>query len=176
MSDSFATPWTVACQAPLSVGFSRQEYWSGLPFPPPGVGTDRSGLISQQMWLGTTKVGRLGLAHWGKGGSLLCNCQSGCGDFRAAAATLPLQEEYSLLVSGKLEAATCHCYLLSEHCWDIVELTNSTHIPCSVRYAGSFLSSYCCWGNLVKCLTLYLVRYRLCWDPLILTSRWVCVC
>ena len=32
----FATPWTVACQAPLSMGFSRQEYWSGLPRPPPG--------------------------------------------------------------------------------------------------------------------------------------------
>ena len=31
----FVTPWTVACQAPLSMGFSRQEYWSGLPFPPP---------------------------------------------------------------------------------------------------------------------------------------------
>ena len=30
------TPWTVACQAPLSMGFSRQEYWSGLPFPLPG--------------------------------------------------------------------------------------------------------------------------------------------
>ena len=30
-----ATPWTVAYQAPLSVGFSRQEYWSGVPFPPP---------------------------------------------------------------------------------------------------------------------------------------------
>ena len=29
-------PWTVACWAPLSMGFSRQEYWSGLPFPPPG--------------------------------------------------------------------------------------------------------------------------------------------
>jgi len=27
--------WTVACQAPLSMGFSRQEYWSGLPCPPP---------------------------------------------------------------------------------------------------------------------------------------------
>ena len=27
------TPWTVACQAPLSMGFPRQEYWSGLPFP-----------------------------------------------------------------------------------------------------------------------------------------------
>ena len=36
VSDSFATPWTVACQAPLSMGFSRQEYWSGLPFPSPG--------------------------------------------------------------------------------------------------------------------------------------------
>ena len=32
----FATPWTVALQAPLSVGFSRQEYWGGLPCPPPG--------------------------------------------------------------------------------------------------------------------------------------------
>ena len=31
----FATPWTVARQAPLSMGFSRQEYWSGLPFPSP---------------------------------------------------------------------------------------------------------------------------------------------
>ena len=32
----FATPWTAAYQAPLSMGFSRQEYWSGLPFPSPG--------------------------------------------------------------------------------------------------------------------------------------------
>ena len=32
----FATPWTVSHQAPLSMGFSRQEYWSGLPFPSPG--------------------------------------------------------------------------------------------------------------------------------------------
>ena len=32
----FATPWTVALQAPLSMGFSRQEDWSGWPFPPPG--------------------------------------------------------------------------------------------------------------------------------------------
>ena len=32
----FVTPWTVAYQAPPSMGFSRQEYWSGLPFPSPG--------------------------------------------------------------------------------------------------------------------------------------------
>ena len=33
---TLATPWTAARQAPLSMGFSRQEYWSGLPFPSPG--------------------------------------------------------------------------------------------------------------------------------------------
>ena len=32
----FATPWTAVCQAPPSMGFSRQEYWNGLPCPPPG--------------------------------------------------------------------------------------------------------------------------------------------
>ena len=36
MSNSFATPGTVALQAPLSMDFSRPEYWSGLPFPSPG--------------------------------------------------------------------------------------------------------------------------------------------
>ena len=37
----FATPWTVAYQAPLSMGFSRQEYWSGLPLPSPEKKDDR---------------------------------------------------------------------------------------------------------------------------------------
>ena len=32
----FVTPWTVDCQVPLSMGFSRREYWSGLPFLSPG--------------------------------------------------------------------------------------------------------------------------------------------
>ena len=36
-----ATPWTVARQAPLSLGFPRQEHWSGLPFPSPGDPPDR---------------------------------------------------------------------------------------------------------------------------------------
>ena len=36
MSHSLRPPWTRACQAPLSTGFSRQEYWSGLPLPSPG--------------------------------------------------------------------------------------------------------------------------------------------
>ena len=40
VSDS-VIPWTVALQAPLSMEFSRQEYWSGLPFPSPGDLPDR---------------------------------------------------------------------------------------------------------------------------------------
>ena len=36
ISNSFVTPWTVAREAPLCMGFSRQEHWSGLPFPSPG--------------------------------------------------------------------------------------------------------------------------------------------
>ena len=36
VSDSFVTPRTVAHQVPLSIGFFRHEYWSGLPFPSPG--------------------------------------------------------------------------------------------------------------------------------------------
>ena len=46
----FVTPWTVAHQAPLSLGFSRQEHWSGLPCPPPGdlpdPGTEPASLMS----------------------------------------------------------------------------------------------------------------------------------
>ena len=46
----FTTPWTVARQAPRSLGFSRQEYWSGLPCPPPGdlpnSGTEPTSLTS----------------------------------------------------------------------------------------------------------------------------------
>ena len=45
-----ATPWTAAYQAPLSMGFSRQEYWSGVPFPSPGdlpdTGTEAGGFFT----------------------------------------------------------------------------------------------------------------------------------
>ena len=45
----FVTPWTIACQSPLSTGFSRQEHWSGLPFPPgdlPDPGIEPTSLLS----------------------------------------------------------------------------------------------------------------------------------
>ena len=58
----FATLWTVACQAPLFMGFSKQEYWSGLTFPPPGdlpnTGTETVSLMSPALagWFFTTSV------------------------------------------------------------------------------------------------------------------------
>ena len=45
MSKSFVTPWTVAHQAPLSMGFPRQEYWSGLTFLSPGESSRLRGQI-----------------------------------------------------------------------------------------------------------------------------------
>ena len=45
----FVTPWTVVCQAPLSMGFSRQEYWSGLLYPPPEDLRD-AGVKSTSLW------------------------------------------------------------------------------------------------------------------------------
>ena len=64
MSNSFATSWTVALQAPLSMGFSRQEYWSGLPFPPPGdlpgPGMEPASPMSPAL-----QADSLPLSHWG---------------------------------------------------------------------------------------------------------------
>ena len=56
MSD-FVTLWAAACQTPLSMGFSRQEYWSGLPCPPPGdlpnPGTEPMSLTSPHWQVGS---------------------------------------------------------------------------------------------------------------------------
>ena len=58
MSNSIAAPWTVASQALLSMGFPRQEYWSGLPFPSPeelsdsGIGAGSPALQAESLPLG----------------------------------------------------------------------------------------------------------------------------
>ena len=60
----FATLWTVACQAPLSMGFSRQEYWSVLPCPPPGdlpdPGIEPISLVSPALQAGSFPLSYLG--------------------------------------------------------------------------------------------------------------------
>ena len=60
MSNSFATPQTVACQAPLSMGFPRHEYWSGLPFPSPGDIPDPEIELMPPAFAGRF----LSLSHW----------------------------------------------------------------------------------------------------------------
>ena len=57
----FATPWTVALQAPLSMGFPRQEYWSGLPFPSPRVLPDPGVKPESPVW----QADSLPLSHLG---------------------------------------------------------------------------------------------------------------
>ena len=47
---TLVTPWTIACQAPLSMGFSRQEYWTGLPFPSPGDLPDQRTELRSPVW------------------------------------------------------------------------------------------------------------------------------
>ena len=53
-----ATPWTVAHQAPPSMGFSRQEYWSGLPFPSPCLRIKSSFLTCRRQYLNLMGMGR----------------------------------------------------------------------------------------------------------------------
>ena len=59
-----ATLWAVACQAPLSMGFSRQEYWSGLHSPPPGD-LPGSGIEPVSPMAPALEVNSLLLSHWG---------------------------------------------------------------------------------------------------------------
>ena len=69
LSQLSATPWTAAHQAPLSMGFPRQEYWSGLPFPSPGdlldLRIEPASLVSPAL-----QAGSLPLAPPGKPQSL----------------------------------------------------------------------------------------------------------
>ena len=58
VSDSFVTPWTIAHQALLSMGFFRQEYWNGLPFPSPGGSSRPRGQTH------VSCIGRKILYHW----------------------------------------------------------------------------------------------------------------
>ena len=67
VSRFFVTPWSVACQAPLSMEFPRQEYWSGLPFLSPGdlpnPGIEPGSPTLQQILYYLSHKGSQGLTH-----------------------------------------------------------------------------------------------------------------
>ena len=60
----FVTPWTIARQAPLSMEFSRQEYWGGLPFPSPGD-LPNPGIEPTPLESPALQVDSFPLSHWG---------------------------------------------------------------------------------------------------------------
>ena len=60
----FETLWTVVCQALLSMVFSRQEYWSGVPCPPPG-GLPHPGIEPMSLAALALQAASLLLSHWG---------------------------------------------------------------------------------------------------------------
>ena len=68
LHDSFFHPMTVAHQAPLSTGFSWQEYWNELPFPPPG---DLPGIEPMSLVLPALQADSLPLSHQGRPGKSL---------------------------------------------------------------------------------------------------------
>ena len=71
----FATPWTVACQAPLSMVFSRQEYWSGLLCPPPEDLPD-SGIELESPASPAWQADSLSQSHWTTWSYSLCEWPS----------------------------------------------------------------------------------------------------
>ena len=60
----FEAPWTIALQEPVSMGFSRQEYWGGLPFPSPGDLPD-PGIKATSLELPALQMDSLPLSLWG---------------------------------------------------------------------------------------------------------------
>ena len=60
MSDSFATPWAVVCQAPLSMGFPRQENWSGWLFPSPHLSDSGIELMPPALQVDSLPLNHLG--------------------------------------------------------------------------------------------------------------------
>ena len=70
----FVTPWTVAHQAPLSVGFSRQEYWSGLLFPTPGESS------WPRNWTGLSCIAGGFFTNWTVREALTCSKVSSCNE------------------------------------------------------------------------------------------------
>ena len=85
---TLVTPWTVVCQSTLSMGFPRQEYWSGLPFPSPGdlsrpeieptfrtLQMDSSPTSHLGLFLCTLRDIQIGLPWWLSGKESACQCR-----------------------------------------------------------------------------------------------------
>ena len=89
VSDSLGRLWTIVCQAPLSMGFCRWEYWSGLPFLPPGGILD---LPHPGMELASPAVDRWILYHWPIREAVKSTCYQGQNSISTVRFLLRIQE------------------------------------------------------------------------------------
>ena len=142
----FATLWTVACQAPLSVGFFRQEYWSGLPDPPPDMDIY---MCTKQVYCfkrNNSYIWCSGRAVFSNGLRVFCGtCQhiffcniyffiwlcwvlvASCGVFSCSTWTLQLWPVGSVVVVRQLSSCAVRTQLLCSM-WDLSFLTkDGTH-------------------------------------------------
>ena len=139
----FASPWTVAHQAPLSMGFSRQEYWSGLPFPPPRDLPDPGiRLFMIGRWMG-----RRILYHWATRRAL---------ELSHACTRVKLLQPCSTLcdsMDGSLPGSSVHG-ILHQECWTglpcppLGDLCNPGIEPASLMspaLAGGFFTASATW-------------------------------
>ena len=136
MSDPFATPWAVTHQTPLFLGFLRQEYWSGLPFPSPGDLPDPGIKPTSPHW----QADLLLLSHQGSSGYVdVCLVTQFC-------LTLGNPKDCSLPGSsangyspGKNNGVGCHAFL--QGIFPTQELNpglpHCQHILCCLSYQGS---------------------------------------
>ena len=106
MSDFSAIPWTVACQCLLSMGFSRQEYWNGLPFPSPGQlpkpGIEPLSLMSPELEAGPLLLTSHFMGNrWGNSGNSVRLYFEGLqNQMQMVTTAMKLKDAYSL--EGKL--------------------------------------------------------------------------
>ena len=98
VSNSLGPPWTVAHQAPLSRGFSRQEYWSGLPCPPPGDLPD----LRTEPLSPTLQADSLPSELPGKPRDLSTRQKTVCCNFSISETTSLLSKNNSYLSTGKI--------------------------------------------------------------------------
>ena len=102
----FATLWTVACQAPLSMGLSRQEYWSGSPCPPPG-GLPNLGIKPTSLKSPALQADSLLLSHRG----------SPMQPSKGRKSWHVLQHEWNLRILGKISQSQRDKYCMLPLTW-----------------------------------------------------------
>ena len=172
MSDSFATPWTVARQAPPSLGFSRQEYWSGLPFPSPGgLPGSRIKLVSPGLAgrFFTTKPPGKPLRHTRKLQNTADNCRAHSRPFISAQRSLQ-------------QSWPCFCYSGTRLCPVLCDTANWSTPGLPVHHqlpeiTQMLITSVIPSNHLILCRTLLLLpsilpNIRVFSNELVLRIRW----